>query len=52
MNCSWYLHANPTGPGAHYHDVAEIISFFSSDPENPNDTGAEIEFWMEDEKLC
>jgi hypothetical protein len=51
MNCSWYLHANPTGPGAHHHDVAEIIGFFSSDPENPNDLGAEIEFWMEDEKF-
>ena len=51
MNCSWYLHANPTGPGAHHHDVPEIIGFFSCDPENPYDLGAEIEFWMEDEKF-
>jgi hypothetical protein len=51
MNCSWYLHANPNGPGAHYHDVPEIIGFFSSDPDNPYDLGAEIEFWMEDEKF-
>jgi hypothetical protein len=51
MNCSWYLHANPDGPGAHYHDVPEIIGFFSSDPDNPYDLGAEIEFWLEDEKF-
>jgi hypothetical protein len=51
MNCSWFLHANPTGPAAHYHDVPEIIGFFSCDPEKPYDLGAEIEFWLEDEKF-
>ena len=51
MNCSWYLHASETGPGAHYHDVPEIIGFFSPDPEHPNDLNGEIEFWMEDEKF-
>jgi hypothetical protein len=51
MNCSWYLHASDTGPAAHNHDVPEIIGFFSSDPDNPYDLGAEIEFWLEDEKF-
>ncbi len=51
MNCSWYMKTNPTGPGAHNHDVAEIIGFFSNDHTRPYDLGAEIEFWMEDEKF-
>jgi len=52
MNCSWYLRppAKPMGEG-HRHNVPEIIGFFGSDYKNPYDLGAEIEFWLEDEKF-
>ena len=34
----------------HIHDTDEIIGFFGSDPENPNDLNGEVEIWLEDEK--
>jgi hypothetical protein len=52
MNCSWYFKPNSgLGAGGHIHDEGEIIGFFSSDPDNPYELGAEIEFWIEDEKF-
>ncbi len=52
MNCSWYLKPNSDHlGGAHTHDEGEIIGFFSSDHIKPYDLGAEIEFWLEDEKF-
>jgi hypothetical protein len=53
MNVSWYLkpNADHLGAGSHQHKEGEIIGFFSSDPDNPYDLGAEIEFWLEDEKF-
>jgi hypothetical protein len=30
----------------HTHDAAEIILYFGSDPQNPEDLGGEIEFWV------
>ena len=53
MNCSWYCKPNSShlGAGSHQHKESEIIGFFSSDPEKPYDLGAEIEFWLEDEKF-
>jgi hypothetical protein len=53
MNCSWYLKPNSShlGEGSHQHKEGEIIGFFSSDPDKPYDLGAEIEFWLEDEKF-
>jgi hypothetical protein len=51
MNCAWYLHpAQTLEDTPHTHDTDEIIGFFGSDPQKPNDLGGEIEFWMEDEK--
>ncbi|MFC2038528.1 hypothetical protein ACFLUG_02015 [Chloroflexota bacterium] len=35
---------------AHTHTYDEIIGFFGSDPDKPNDLNAEVEFWLEDEK--
>lgn len=35
---------------AHKHDFAEVLTIFGCNPEDPSDLGAEIEFWMEDEK--
>ncbi|MGD0795201.1 MAG: hypothetical protein ABR958_06420 [Dehalococcoidales bacterium] len=52
MNCSWYLKPNADHLGeSHKHDEGEIIGFFSSDYQKPYDLGAEIEFWLEDEKF-
>ena len=53
MNVSWYLKPNSShlGGGSHKHAEGEIIGFFSSDPENPYELDAEIEFWLEDEKF-
>ncbi|HTY81624.1 MAG TPA: hypothetical protein VMB24_02475 [Dehalococcoidales bacterium] len=51
MNTSWFLKAGPTTENvAHEHDDPEIIGFFSCDPDNPYDLGAEVEFWIDGEK--
>ena len=34
----------------HAHTWPELLSYYGTDMENPNDLGCEIEFWMEDEK--
>ncbi len=52
MNCSWYLKPNADHLStSHKHKEGEIIGFFSSDYKKPYDLGAEIEFWLEDEKF-
>jgi hypothetical protein len=35
---------------AHKHDYDEVIGFFGSDFQKPNELNAEVEFWLEDEK--
>ena len=51
MNCSWYCKPNHEHLAqAHSHDCDEIIGFFGSNPDDPYDLAAEIEFWLEDEK--
>lgn len=53
MNCSWYMKPSDQSSAAgkgHTHDCDEILGFFGSNPDNPNDLGGEIEFWLEDEK--
>ncbi|MFC2038527.1 hypothetical protein ACFLUG_02010 [Chloroflexota bacterium] len=51
VNTAWYLKATEKeGTPSHVHDdYDEIIGFFGGDPDNPNDLGGEIEFWIEDE---
>lgn len=47
MNTAWYAAVPSRDPifEAHMHDDCdELIGFFGSDPENPNDLGGEIEF--------
>ena len=51
MNTAWYMNAASTlEDKPHAHEADEIIGFFGSDPENPNELYGEIEMWMEDEK--
>jgi len=50
-NTAWYHTAGSTMEAkAHTHDVDEIIGFFGSDPENPEDLGGEVEIWIEDDQ--
>jgi hypothetical protein len=37
-------------PESHAHDFDEVITFFGTNPDDPNDLCGEIEFWLEDEK--
>lgn len=35
---------------AHSHDFDEVVTVFGTDPEDPQNLCAEVEFWLEDEK--
>ena len=51
MGASWYYRPIPDGgPGEHTHAFPEILGFYSGDPDDPDDLGAEIEFSIEGEK--
>ena len=51
VNCSWvYAGENPGRMGAHSHPYPEVIGFAGGDPRDADNLGAELEFWMEDEK--
>jgi len=51
MNCCWFDRVPPEQQfHEHRHEVSEIIGLFGSDPARPQDMGAEVEFWMEDEQ--
>lgn len=48
---SWYW--KPTeqeGSPSHVHSFDEIIGFIGNDPQNPQDLGGEVEFWLGDEE--
>ena len=46
---SWYWKVMEGTP-QHSHSFDEIIGFIGGDPDNANDLGGEVEFWLEDEK--
>ena len=51
MNCCWFVKVPEKQMYfQHQHDVPEIIGLFGGDFKNQHDMGAEVEFWMEDEK--
>lgn len=52
MNTAWYYAVPEKDPvfEEHAHDSDELIGFFSSDPENPYDLGAEIEVSINGER--
>jgi hypothetical protein len=51
MNTAWFMNAAATLENVpHTHDDPEIIGFFGSDPDHPNNLNAEVEFWIEGEK--
>lgn len=47
----WFLTKNDTGPERHAHDFDEFIGFFGSDPEHPDELGAELTFEIGDEVI-
>ena len=51
MNTSWYCKVPDKDPvfPEHRHDSAEIIGFFGSDPENPNELHGEIQIDLDGE---
>jgi hypothetical protein len=36
---------------AHTHPFDEVITFFGTNPKDPEDLGGEVEIWLEDEKI-
>jgi hypothetical protein len=50
MNCSWYLRPAPGITEPHTHEYDEIIGFFGSDSDDPNNLYGEVEMWLEDEQ--
>jgi hypothetical protein len=50
VECSWFWKPTKLSPPCHAHDFDEILSFFGSDPENPEDLCGEVELWLGDEK--
>ena len=51
VNVTWLWKATDFNHDeAHKHDYDEVIAFFGSGPDRPNDLNAEIEFWLEDEQ--
>jgi hypothetical protein len=51
MNTAWYFAPAPRDPIflEHVHDYDELIGFYGSDPDDPYDLGAVIEFSMDGE---
>ena len=43
--------AKMPGIQPHTHDFTEILTYFGTNLDDPNDLGGEIEFWLEDEKF-
>ena len=56
FRCVWFLPTEKGTPDegvfneSHTHDFDEILTFFGTDPKNPQDLGAEIALWLGDEK--
>lgn len=49
MEAVWFKTANDTGPEAHAHEFDEFIGFIGTDPSQPEELGAEVQFYIGDE---
>jgi mannose-6-phosphate isomerase-like protein (cupin superfamily) len=47
----WFHTTNDTGPQTHTHDFDELIGFLGSDPDHPEELGAEITFYLDGETV-
>ena len=51
VECVWYWKGSDKAiVGAHTHPFDEVITFFGTNPEDPQDLCGEVELWLEDEK--
>ncbi len=48
--CSWFWKPTHYSPPPHTHDFDEVLAFFGSNPENPQDLCGEVELWLDDER--
>lgn len=49
LEAVWFHTTNDTGPESHAHDFDEYIGFVGTNPDHPEDLGAEIHFYIGDE---
>ena len=51
VECVWFWKGSDKSEvEAHTHPFDEVITFFGSNPEDPQDLCGEVELWLEDEK--
>ncbi len=52
LSCFWFWKGSDVVlVKPHTHDFDEVLALIGTNPEDPNDLGGEVEFWMGDEKL-
>lgn len=49
LEAVWFHTVNHEGPAAHTHDFDEVLGFFGTDTEHPEELGAELSFSIGDE---
>jgi hypothetical protein len=51
LECVWlWKESDKTMTEAHSHSFDEVITFFGTDPDHPEDLCGEVEIWLEDEQ--
>ena len=51
VECAWFWKGRDEADNeAHTHPFDEVITFFGTDPDHPEDLCGEVEIWLEDEK--
>ena len=51
VECAWFWKGQDKSEvEAHTHPFDEVITFFGTDPEDPEDLCGEVEIWLEDEQ--
>ncbi|MCK4368161.1 MAG: hypothetical protein KAV68_00605 [Dehalococcoidales bacterium] len=51
VECVWFWKgSDKSDVEAHTHDFDEVIAFFGTNPDDPQDLCGEVELWLEDEK--
>jgi len=52
VECVWFWKGmDKPEVEAHTHDFDEVITFFGTNPDDPQDLCGEVEIWLEDEKF-
>jgi hypothetical protein len=48
--CAWFRKPTSYSPPPHMHDFDEVLAFFGSNPDDPENLCGEVELWLDDEK--